>query len=211
MNITYINHLGSDLTVVNAARVSFDAQSTELTDRDRRLIQYLADHGHWTPFAHAVLQYRVEAPIFVARQWFRHTVGIARNEVSRRYVDYSPEFWAPEQWRTRPGGSIKQGSGEAADDDTAGPVDRLYRMCVESAAAIYGDIIAGGIAPEQARAVLPQGTYTAWIETASLYAVARIYRQRADDHAQIEAQQLAGQLGAVAAERYPVSWSALTG
>lgn len=207
MRINYLNHMGDDLTVVNAARVSMDKWSDELTDKDVRLIHYLATHGHWTPFAHPQIQYRVTAPIFIARQWYRHTVGIARNEVSRRYVDDAPECWAPEAVRARPEGSIKQGSGGEHDESKG--YAALMRDDMEQAVANYEELIKEGVAPEQARAILPQGAYTQWIETASLAAVARICRQRMDGHAQAEIQELAEQLHGVAESLFPHSMAAL--
>ena len=207
MRINYLNHMGDDLTVVNAARVSMDKWSDELTDKDVRLIGYLATHNHWTPFAHPQIQYRVTAPIFIARQWFRHTVGIARNEVSRRYVDDVPECWSPETVRARPEGSIKQGSsGEHEHSDVF-----AYGMKsqMEQAANFYEGLVDEGVAPEQARAILPQGAYTQWVETASLAAVTRICRQRIDAHAQAEIRELAEQLEAVAENLFPHSMAAL--
>lgn len=209
MKITYIDHMGSDVTVVNAARVSFGKHTTTLRDKDMRLIRYLARHGHWTPFAHVQLQYQVHAPVFVARQWFRHTVGIARNEMSRRYVDWQPELWVPGEWRSRPEDSIKQGSGTAYSDQYA--ADAVYESAIQRAQIAYANLIEDGVAPEQARAVLPQGTYTTWIETASMYAVARICAQRQDEHAQSEIHELANQLAVIVEPICPVSWGALQG
>lgn len=207
MRINYLNHMGDDLTVVNAARVSMDKWSDELTDKDVRLIGYLANHNHWTPFAHPQIQYRVTAPIFIARQWSRHTVGIARNEVSRRYVDDVPECWAPETVRARPDGSIKQGSG--GEHEASDHWRESMRSVVDEAMAAYSFAIEDGVAPEQARAILPQGAYTQWIETASLAAVARICQQRIDAHAQVEIRELAEQLEAVAENLFPHSMAAL--
>lgn len=209
MKVSLINFMGGDLSVVNAARVSMDKATSVLRRRDVRLLQYLADHGHWTPFAHVMLQYRVEAPIFVARQWFRHQVGFARNEVSRRYVSSSPDIWRPEEIRTAPSEDVKQGSGGQHSDQ----FDLAHRIRVvqQEAVAEYHYLLDRGVAPEQARAVLPQGAETAWIETASLYAVARLYRERTDPHAQAEIGGLARQLGLRARRTAPYAWRALTG
>lgn len=209
MQIDYLNHMGDDLTVVNAARVSMAKQHEEFDpEKDSRLIRYLASHGHWTPFAHVMLQYRVSAPIFIARQWYRHTVGIARNEVSRRYVTDDPKFWVPDQWRSSPK-NVKQGS--------SGPLEEEKRYWAESACTdayyssrrAYYQLLAEGVCPEQARAVLPQGAYTEWIETSSLYACARICRERLGEDAQVETQLLARQLADLAKEIAPVSWHEL--
>ena len=110
MEVELVDGMGSDLSVVNAARVSFAKRKEELTDNDEGLIKYLATHNHWSPFAHASMQFRIKAPVFVARQLVKHQVGLVWNEVSRRYVDYTPELYEPKQWRGRPQNS-KQGSG----------------------------------------------------------------------------------------------------
>jgi thymidylate synthase (FAD) len=108
MKAEYISHMGDDLTVVNAARVSFDKESTDVgSSGDAKLINYLAKHGHWTPFSHPQITMRYTVPIFIARQEFKHIVGFTRNEVSRRYVDDTPEFYYPDSWRNRPEGSVK--------------------------------------------------------------------------------------------------------
>ena len=111
MSVTLVDNMGTDLSVVNAARVSFGKKHEELTKGDEKLITFLAKHGHWTPFGHASLSFHVEAPIFVARQLVKHQVGLVWNEVSRRYVDYEPEYWVPDDWRAR-AEDKKQGSSE---------------------------------------------------------------------------------------------------
>ncbi len=215
----YISHMGSDLTVVNSARVSFDKESTwyyqdgfqknnTLSNADQKLISYLATHNHITPFTHPQITLRETIPIFVARQRFKHVVGFTYNEISRRYVDDTPEFFIPEVWRSRPEGSVKQGSG--------GPIQHsmhasdMYEVFIKKAKQLYQDMLDMGIAPEQARMVLPQSMITSYYVTGSLAAFARAYKQRIDAHAQKEIQVLAEQWDAILAPLYPVSWAALT-
>ena len=209
MKAEYISHMGDDLTVVNAARVSFDKESEEVSFGDRKLIKYLADHGHWTPFSHPQITMRYTVPIFIARQEFKHIVGFTRNEVSRRYVDNEPEFFTPEVWRARPEGSVKQGSGGEVEDWEY--VEEAYEICVEIAHIGYQKLLDLGVAPEQARMVLPQSMYTSYYITGSLSAFARMVKQRSDPHAQVEIQELAGMVDKVIRPLYPISWKALTG
>jgi thymidylate synthase (FAD) len=210
MKVTFIDKLGSDLTVVNAARVSFSKHKTEFDDSDARLIRYLAKHDHFTPFTHPQISLRIQAPIFVARQWWRHIVGVARNEVSRRYVDDEPQMYSPDAWRSRPDGSIKQGSGDDLSKKTQSYIDQQYAAHVSDVLRLYCTMLEEGVAPEQARMVLPQSMETEWIETGSLAYYARVYRQRVDDHAQVEIRRLAQDVGVIVSELYPVSWEALT-
>lgn len=208
-----INHLGSDLTVVNSARVSFnkESQMTEdlrLNAQDHRLITYLAKHHHFTPFTHPQITLRETVPIFVARQRFKHVVGFTYNEVSRRYVDEPPEFFIPKVWRSRPEGSVKQGSGDVHEATLA--FSSIYAEYLKNAKATYENMIACGVAPEQARMVLPQSMLTSYYVTGSLAAFARAYVQRKGTHAQEEIQQLASEWGEIIAPLYPVSWAALT-
>lgn len=210
MKVEYISHMGSDDTVCDAARVSFDkAAANYSADQNGRLIKYLATHGHFTPFTHQQITLRYTVPIFVARQEFKHIVGFTRNEVSRRYVDDAPEFFMPETWRGRPEGSVKQGSGGEHPASSAWKL--AYDDFLGAAKELYEAMIADGIAPEQARIVLPQSMYTSYYVTGSLAAFARFYNQRSDSHAQKEIQDLAEQVGRIIASLYPVSWAALTG
>lgn len=208
MKVDYIDHMGDDMTVVNAARVSFNKEVSELHQKDHRLIEYLARNNHWTPFSHVQIQMREKVPIFVARQRFKHMVGFTYNEVSRRYVSDEPEFFIPTEWRGRPEGSVKQGSGEPVDKQ--GYYFMRYSDLLFQAEKVYESMIAGGVAPEQARMVLPQAMYTEYYVTGSLAAWARAYSQRVDSHAQKEIQELALQWGSIIAKIVPVSWTALT-
>jgi thymidylate synthase (FAD) len=172
-SVELVDSMGSDLSVVNAARVSFAKESEwevycdendcaydKLGDKDVKLINYLASHGHWSPFGHAFLSFRIKAPIFVARQLVKHQVGLCWNEVSRRYVDDEPEFYFPEVWHKRPDASIKQGSGEEFSPtvNLAWLIGSSY--LVEGALEYYNKMIKAGIAPEEARMVLPLNTMT---------------------------------------------------
>lgn len=215
MRVDYVDHMGSDLSVVNAARVSFDKESEwdhhdyghpVLSERDNKLIAYLASHNHWSPFAHTSVQLRVKAPIFVARQLVKHQVGGVWNEVSRRYVDSEPEFWFPDQWRGRPEGSMKQGSSGLADPSAAHRAQKV----VEDALATYEHMLYhDGVAPEQARMILPQNMMTEWYWTGSLMFWARVCKQRLDPHAQQETREVAVGISQICQGLFPRSWIAL--
>lgn len=215
MKVDLVDHMGSDLTVVNAARVSFDKQSSyrenafgwNLEAADQKLIEYLAKNGHWSPFSHCFLTFRVKAPIFVARQLQKHQVGLAWNEVSRRYVDSEPEFYVPETWRKR-ADNVKQGSSDevVCDEDIAG-----FSEYCNTARWYYQDLLDSGVCPEQARMVLPQSMYTEWYWSGSLYAFSRVCRQRLDSHAQQETQEVARHIDSHISRLFPVSHRALSG
>ncbi len=216
----YIDHMGDDLTVVNAARVSFDKESEWIDNPfkyakadcvhadDIKLIKYLATHGHWTPFSHPQITLRYTVPIFVARQEFKHIVGFTRNEVSRRYVDDAPEFYQPKVWRGKPEGSIKQGSGDAHVDNERWLWD--YHIYVNKCVEMYQTMLNDDIAPEMARMVLPQSMMTSYYVTGSLAAYARMFKQRTDAHAQVEIQALSRHVSEIIEPLFPVSWAALT-
>jgi thymidylate synthase (FAD) len=196
--------------VVNAARVSFAKIATEFTDKDVKLINYLAKHNHWTPFAHAFVSLRIKAPIFVARQAVKHQVGLAWNEVSRRYVDEEPEYFLPSSWRSRPESNIKQGSSATPVEDS----DMFHSIVVEyckEGLATYNNMLACGVAPEQARMVLPLNSMTEWIWSGSLAAFSRVCKLRLDPHAQLEIQELAQGIKAAVEPLFPVSFAALMG
>lgn len=216
MSVDYVDHMGTDLSVVNAARVSFDKKSEweynsekaewNLPEKDEKLISYLAKHNHWSPFAHCMVSLRIKAPIFVARQLVKHQVGLAWNEVSRRYVDSEPEFWFPKEWRGKPK-NAKQGSDgvvEDSDNIAQGVMDT-----VEQCLADYLGMIDLYVAPEQARMILPQNTMTSWVWTGSLYAFARVCNLRLDAHAQQETQEIAQKISDIVQPLFPVSWGVL--
>jgi thymidylate synthase (FAD) len=200
---------GSDLTVVNAARVSFAKESHEFSEQDGKLVRYLAKHHHTSPFFHPQIRLRVKMPIFVAREWFRHTVGFARNEVSRRYVDSEPECYIPtgDQLRERDTNK-KQGSKNTPPEESERAATTL-RNLTESAIGCYNDLLTLNVAPEVARMVLPQSMYTEFIETGSLAAYARLCTLRLDPTAQKEIREYATTVATLLHSRFPVSWSAL--
>jgi len=205
--VELLDTFGDDLTVVNAARVSYNKESTELTSKDEKLIKFLAEHNHVTPFFHPQIRMRLKMPIFVAREWYRHQIGFARNEVSRRYVDYEPEMYCPELVRERDV-KLKQGSKAGAVTDNALAV-AMIKNANESAAELYQELLDMGVAPEVARTVLPQGMYTEFIETGSLAAYGRLCKLRLDPSAQWEIRQYAEAVSTLLREKFPVSWSAL--
>lgn len=229
ISVTMVDFMGSDLSVVNAARVSMAKESQweykiatsderpyasqkisqGLNAKDAKLINYLAEHKHWTPFSHPQVTFRIKAPILVARQWFKHMIGITRNETSRRYVDDTPEFYIPQSIRQRPDGSIKQGSGGDHPESETWR-NAMVSFC-ETAADFYELMIADGVAPEQARGVLPQWMVTEWIETSSLSAICRACALRLDPHAQQETREIAEGMAEIVAPLFPASWSALMG
>jgi thymidylate synthase (FAD) len=221
MKVTLIDSMGTDLTVANAARVSFNKKAQwekfipgqgilELAERDKKLIRYLAKHGHWTPFGHATLSFHIKAPIFVARQLVKHQVGLVWNEISRRYVDEDPEFYFPETWRGKPTDK-KQGSSdeEILWLDREHRVGAAVRQSSTGAGTLYRDMLDVGVAPEQARMVLPQNTYTEWYWTGSLYAFARVCNLRCQPDAQEETRDVCWEMDRLSKHLFPVSWEAL--
>lgn len=208
MNVNLIDHMGSDLSVVNAARVSFGKAKETLDLADEKLIGYLARHEHWSPFAHTALSFRVTAPIFVARQLAKHQVGGAWNEESRRYIDEDPTAYCPSTWRAR-ADNVKQGSGEALHPGDAHLVDMIYDTALQDALETYKTLLLSGVAPEMARMVLPLSTNTSWIWTGSLLFFSRVCRLRLDSHAQQETQTIARWIADWCDKLFPVSWAAL--
>jgi thymidylate synthase (FAD) len=227
MEVILIDSMGTDALVVNAARVSFSKEASNYTEeQNAKLVRYLANHNHFTPFTHPTICVREQVPIFVARQRFKHTVGFSYNEVSRRYVDDAPEFFTPSEWRGKPV-NAKQGSsdeivtevlrprlyssyGKSAElryypEDIQAAYDNVIRTCTH----LYNDMIKAGVAPEQARMVLPQSMYTEYYVTGSLAAWARAYKLRIDSHAQKEIQDVAIKWDEIIRPLFPVSWSAL--
>ena len=218
IQVTLIDSMGSDLSVVNAARVSFSKQSemetylTEkntvqyrVTDRDAKLIKYLATHEHKSPFNHCFISFRVKAPIFVARQLVKHKF-LPWNEVSRRYVDSEPEFYVPQIYRTK-ADNVKQGSGE--DHPNSEELFEDVHETTNMALNYYFGLLDQGVCPEQARMVLPQNTMTEWIWSGSLGAFADMCRLRLDTHSQQETRVVAEQVAKHLRELFPVSFDAL--
>tara|TARA_R100000005_G_scaffold75986_1_gene43164 strand:+ start:355 stop:972 length:618 start_codon:yes stop_codon:yes gene_type:complete len=197
MNIQLIDKMGSDLSVVNAARVSFAKKKDVLDQSDEKLIKYLADHDHWSPFGHTTLQFLIKAPVFVARQLVKHQVGLVWNEVSRRYVDYEPEFYVPFMWRGKPENK-KQGSSE---DEIEYDITPTMQYCKET----YNNLLKAGIAPEMARMVLPQNMMTEWYWTGSLMAFVRVVNLRVKPDSQEETRMIAIQMAQHLKDHFPIS------
>jgi len=232
-SVELVDYMGSDLTVVNAARVSFSKESDwsvdekavtrltdtgsyyheedvrKLSDKDEKLIRYLSTHNHWTPFAHPMLTFRVKAPVSIRTQLFKHKVGLTENEVSRRYVKDDPTFYIP-QWRTQPIGGAKQGSEDFLADENKCEFynEQMENLCRYSF-DLYRELIDNGIAPEQARFALPQAMFTEWYWTGSLAAFARVCHLRLDEHAQWEVRQYAKAISDFVRPLFPVSWKYL--
>lgn len=216
ISVEYVDHMGSDLSVVNAARVSFANQKEIMDAGDVKLINYLADHKHSTPFRHTQVQIRCKAPIFVARQLGKHQAGLSWNEVSRRYVTFTPEFYTPDGWRAKPEGSIKQGSSNekvlAMESHVCEHtlVEEVYADYINQCLVMYEDMLRAGICPEQARMVLPQSMITEWMWSGNILAFAHVYNERIAPNAQKEVQDFAEALDKVMQPLYPVSWNKLT-
>lgn len=209
MKVELVDSMGDDLRVANIARVSFAKWKEEFDAGDAKLIDYLANHGHSSPFRHTCISLRCKAPIFIARQLGKHQVGLTWNEVSRRYVGVGIEFFFPEEWRSRPDKSIKQGSGAVIEDE--GTLTRLYDLHLRMCLCQYEDMLRAGVAPEQARMVLPQSMMTEWVWTGSLPAFFHVYKLRIDPHAQKEVQDFAIMLNDIVEPLFPHCWSALKG
>lgn len=209
ISVEYISHMGDDMMIANVARVSFNKWKEGVADEgDKRLIKYLAEHEHTSPFRHNAITIRCEAPIWLARQLGKHQVGMSWNEVSRRYVDTGIEFFVPE-YRERPEGGIKQGSGGIHPANEAWKNLTINHQ--EKSLELYDRMIESGVAPEQARGILPQNMMTTWIWTGSLMAFSHLFKLRVDGHAQVEAQIFAKEIDRVMTELFPVSWGYLKG
>jgi thymidylate synthase (FAD) len=231
--VDLIDYMGSDLTVVNSARVSFNKEAEwdtdheaierfkesgshytpdmvqKLSDKDVKLIRYLAKHKHWTPFSHPQITLRVKAPVSIRTQLFKHKVGLTENEVSRRYVKDDPTFYIP-HWRTQPIGGAKQGSEDfLADKEKSEFYDEQMKNLCRYSFDLYRELIDNGIAPEQARFALPQAMFTEWYWTGSLAAFARVCSLRLDEHAQWEVRQYAKAIDEIVKPLFPVSWKYL--
>jgi thymidylate synthase (FAD) len=212
IEVTYVNHMGDDLSVVNAARVSFGKKSDYmprvhmgepkvLQYKDDRLIKYLAKHNHKSPFNHTFTTFHVKAPVFVARQLVKHEY-MPWNEISRRYVDNKPEFYQPEEWRGR-SADKKQGSDGTVKSNANVPYFN------DTMLGVYTQLLDEGVAPEQARMVLPQSMMTEWYWSGTLYAFAKMCGLRLKEDTQAETRVVAEKIEDVMAKLYPVSWEAL--
>lgn len=220
MKACYLDHMGDDLAVVRAAKVSFaddadvqhfidDIEAEGLGCRSHSaLIRYLARHDHWTPFAHTAIKLRMTAPVPIRTQCFKHKQGFVENEESRRYIKSRPVLFVPDHFRLKPEGSIKQGSGGVHPSSKF--LKSAYKLVCEELISMYEDFIAMDVCPEQARFLLPQGCEVNWIWTGNLYSFANFYLKRTDSHAQKEIQELAHAVGQIIEPLFPVSWAALT-
>tara|TARA_B110001454_G_scaffold131707_1_gene122669 strand:- start:75 stop:710 length:636 start_codon:yes stop_codon:yes gene_type:complete len=207
IEVELIDSMGSDLSVVNAARVSFGKRKTEMSVGDEKLIKYLAKHNHWSPFAHAQIQFRIKAPIFVARQLVKHQVGLVWNEISRRYVDTDVEFYEVDKWRGKPIDK-KQGSGDTLEDKHG--ICQWSKTKIENAALeSYKGLLGQGVAPEQARMILPQSMMTEWYWSGTLYAFARVCNLRCASDAQYETRIVANLINKECGILFPISWMEL--
>ena len=213
IEVTHIDHMGSDLSVVNAARVSFgkkrealgtvtngDKTSIVLHDTDRKLIKYLAKHRHMSPFGHAFASFHIKAPIFVARQLVKHKF-LRWNEISRRYVDDEPEFYEPDEWRGR-SADKKQGSDGVVSSINIGNITLTAKV-------LYNSLIERGVCPEQARMVLPQSTMTEWYWSGSLDAFSDMCNLRCKPDTQAETRIVADAISKEMKELFQISWEAL--
>ena len=204
-DVSLIDSMGDDLTVVNSARVSFGKRKKKFENKDKNLISYLAKHGHWTPFGHVSLQFHITAPVFVARQLVKHQVGLVWNEISRRYVDTTPAIYLPDEWRGR-AEDKKQGSDE---DNIIKKRDLEYECLTKTLVGAYMRMIKEGVCPEQARMILPQSMMTEWYWSGSLMAFARVCNLRCKPDAQLETRIVANLIDLKSRDVAPISWEAL--
>lgn len=212
--IAIIDYLGTDLTVVNSARVSFGKESKEFNEKDQKLIKYLANHGHTSPFRHCFVQFHIKAPEFVARQWYKHIVGAEYsfkdtgwNEISGRYVEYDTEIWVPKALR-KAAINKKQGSSQDLVDNHSILLEK-YCQSVNNSFDTYLELLKSGVCHEQARTVLPLSIYTEWYWTASLQAISHFVNLRNSEGAQLEIKEYAILLNKTMEEIFPNSWKAL--
>ena len=208
--VELLDHMGDDLLVVNAARVSFNKHHNVLDASDERILKYMAAHNHWSPFAHPQFQFHFKMPIMVTREWYRHTIGLTRNEVSRRYVDYPPEFYLPKGLRARDK-NVKQGSKNEVVATIRSELWKNRRDLYGAIRNQYEDEIDAGVAPEVAREVLPMAMYTEFYETGSLAAYSRICKLRIADDVLKETRLYAEAVSELITPICPKSWEVLRG
>lgn len=205
MKADLLESMGTDLSVSNTARVSFGKWRDEFTNGDAKLVSYLAEHEHTSPFRHCFATFRCRAPIFVARQLAKHQVGMSWNEVSLRYIK-AGDVWHPAEWREQ-AEDKKQGSGGALENQAQ--ADLLYDLAVSRAVEAYDRLLDLGACREQARAVLPTGVYTEWVWSGTLQAFAHMCKLRCAPDAQAETRELAEQIRAELVRIWPVAMAAL--
>jgi thymidylate synthase (FAD) len=218
--IRLVDKLGTDLSVANAARVSYDKESYEMSEKDSKLIKFLWDEGHTSPFRHAALTFEVYAPLLVARQWWKYAVASSHiddqngwNESSRRYITENEEFYIPkgDQWRSKPENS-KQGSGKELSSDVGGWFTNKLFDVAENGKKLYEKAINSGIAPEQARLFLPAyGMYVRWRWTTSLHGVINFLEQRLPSDAQFEIKEYAKAVKELSFDEFPKTFDIIFG
>jgi len=207
IHVSRMDSMGSDLTVANAARVSFAKHKEELDEGDEKLIKFLAVHGHWSPFSHVFMQFKIDAPIFVARQLQKHQVGLAWNEVSRRYVDSEPEFYSPTEWRRR---AVDKKQGSMSEPVPSQKVVNSIKKEYDTVALdCYNRLLKLKVCPEQARMLLPQDMMTSWYWSGSVYAFSRVCNLRLKEDAQAETREVAQSISNHCAIEFPISWKHL--
>lgn len=210
MEVVYIDHMGDDKRVVEAARISFSQlEGREWEEKDGKLINYLAKHHHWTPFAHPQITLRMKAPIPIRTQCFKHKQGFVENEESRRYISNTPKYYVPTFRKSCD--NKKQGSGEEFAEYLQLGLEITYRNNIRESIKNYEEMLSMGVCEEQARFLLPQGVMVNWYWTGSLAAYARFCKQRMDSHAQGEIQELAKMVSDVIEPLFPVAWKSLVG
>lgn len=208
IKVEFIDSFGSDDSVTNAARVSFNKVAENYTpEQNAKLIKYLAEHQHKSPFNHAFMSFRVKAPVFIARQLVKHEY-LPWNETSRRYCDDTPEFFEL-KWRYRPDKSVKQGSGEELTQEDQDKANTIFWKLADHSLRAYEELLSMNVAPEQARAALLLDTCTDWVWSGSLFAFAKMCNLRLDPHSQKEATEVAKLISAKATELFPISWKVL--
>lgn len=209
LKVSYVQHVGTDITVVNAARISFGGESQTLEDRDKKLIKYLADNEHMSPFEHNVLTVIVECPLYIRSQIHRHRT-FSYNEVSRRYTSDNIEFYVPDTVR-RQAASNRQASEGELDPISANTAIAIMKVQHEQAMDAYNDMLALGVPREQARGILPQNLMTKFYMTGNLRNWAHFVRLRIDNHAQAEVQDIGKQVLAILEQKFPEATKALLG
>lgn len=213
MSVSYLDHMGSDLTVANVARVSLGRRVEEMGEGEERLISYLLKHKHTSPLRHCFVSLHITAPLFVLRQWGKHQIGCAWNEISYRYVQHDSErapVWTADQWR-QGAASIKQGSGGAFEPDRGEQVNKIYKSAIDASVETYARLLQLGVCREQARAVLPQAVQSEVIWTASLQAILHFLDLRLAPESQVEIREYAREVQRIVAPLFPITFAAWEG
>ena len=216
-----VDCMGSDTTIVNAARVSYGQEVEEMGDKDIRLVKYLAKHNHTSPFRHVMVQLHIRCSEMIARQLYKHVVGIecisgdatkdhAWNEISGRYVELDTDFWVPNEWRSLPGkGQSKQGSGKPVDLESQEEAFRLYTKAMTVSKEAYNGLLSVGVCKEQARCVLPMAFNTEFYWTASLQAMVNVVKLRNKPDAQREVQVIGAEIEKIIRDKFPIAAAAM--